>query len=386
MAAVIVKSADNLKHISEASFPEIFRDNLSDVYAHEDKDIGSILDSRKPATLKELWSKLVSLLQERHEPCRDRSPLTCKDRKKDIIPEILLICRFLTTPTTENPQIHLDSFFSVVSPPEEQPTTLAELIEVVTLMKTEMSLMKSEIVSLKCEDQINKDQINILKSENVQLRSHIRTGLPVPSKCKPRDFTHDTLTEGNTIPDGNNIESDIEANESEAENSDLESVTCLSFPQKIRKVKKLNLVRAAPTYASAFIGNVHPDITKQNIREWICDEHDIKVNISDIEQLTTVGKSNAFKISVPKHKLEKTITGWPDGIKAEPYALKKPKIYAANTTRGNQGSKGRNQSFRKTQRTAPKHNPWSRSDNPHWNAPKHSNWTDQYSFRPNGHC
>ena len=225
MAAVIVKSADNLKHISEASFPEIFRDNLSDVYAHEDKDIGSILDSRKPATLKELWSKLVSLLQERHEPCKDRSPLTCKDRKKDIIPEILLICRFLTTPTTENPQIHLDSFFSVVSPPEEQPTTLAELIEVVTLMKTEMSLMKSEIVSLKCEDQINKDQINILKSENVQLRSHIRTGLPVPST--------EGNTEGNTIPDGNNIESDIEANESEAENSsvsDLESVTCLSFP------------------------------------------------------------------------------------------------------------------------------------------------------------
>ena len=240
-----------------------------------------------------------------------------------------------------------------------------------------MSLMKSEIVSLKCEDQMNKDQINILKSENVQLRSHIRTGLPVPST--------EGNTEGNTIPDGNNIESDIEANESEAENSDLESVTCLSFPQKIRKVKKLNLVRAAPTYASAFIGNVHPDITKHNIREWICDEHDIKVNISDIEQLTTVGKSNAFKISVPKHNLKKTITGWPNGIKAEPYALNKPKIYAANTTRGNQGSKGRNQSFRKTQRTAPKHNPWSRSDNPHWNAPKHSNWTDQYSFRPNGH-
>ena len=65
-------------------------------------------------------------------------------------------------------------------------------------MKSEMSLMKSEIVSLKCEDQIDKDQINILISENVQLRTHIRTELPVPSKCKPRELTHDTLTDGNT--------------------------------------------------------------------------------------------------------------------------------------------------------------------------------------------
>ena len=108
-------------------------------------------------------------------------------------------------------------------------------------MKAEMSLMKSEIVSLKCEDQINKDQINILKSENVQLRSHIRTGLPVPST--------EGNTEGNTIPDGNNIESDIEANESEAENSsvsDLESVTCLSIPKKIRKIKKTKSSSCSP--------------------------------------------------------------------------------------------------------------------------------------------
>ena len=44
MAAVIVKTANNLKHISDASFHEIFIYNIDNIYDHEGKDICTILD------------------------------------------------------------------------------------------------------------------------------------------------------------------------------------------------------------------------------------------------------------------------------------------------------------------------------------------------------
>ena len=171
--------------------------------------------------------------------------------------------------------------------------------------------------------------------------------------------------------------------------SDQESIISESpIAKKKKKSIKQNQVRAAPVYSSAFIGNVHTDITTQDLREWISDEHNIAVNLSDIVKLNTVGKSNAFKISIPKEKLQQTITGWPSGIKAEPFSLKKPKIYAAHTTRRHQSSKNNNrkQRFQIPQNNAFKQNPWSRSNNPHWNTPNHSNWRDQCSFRPNGNC
>ena len=385
MATVSIKTANDLKHICDTSFPEVFIPNIGNIYAHTDKDIYSILDSKSKTIIKDLWIKLISWLQEQYEPCKNRSPLTCKSKKTEIIPEINLICRFLTASTDNKPKLDLNCFFF---PQEEQPmnfTDEAVLIKCVRQMKAELDSMKnikSEFDSLKLEVRENKDHCRILKVENVQLRSQLRSCIATIDKFNQNELTHESLHESiNSVTNDSDNESVVSSV------SDQESIISESpIAKKKKKSIKQNQVRAAPVYSSAFIGNVHTDITTQDLREWISDEHNIAVNISDIVKLNTVGKSNAFKISVPKEKLQQTITGWPNGIKAEPFSLKKPKIYAANTTRGSQSSKdkNRNHRFRNPQNNAFKPNPWARSKNPHWQAPNHSNWTDQYSFRPNG--
>ena len=120
-------------------------------------------------------------------------------------------------------------------------------------------------------------------------------------------------------------------------------------------------------------------MTKLQVRDHLSKKRNINVKLSDIEKLPTVSKVNAFKVSVPKDKLDQAITGWPPNIKAEPYSSEKPIIYAAHTTRGNQGPKGknRNQWFLKQQpRVGPKYSYWDTTNN--------SDWRDQYSFRQNG--
>ena len=125
--------------------------------------------------------------------------------------------------------------------------------------------------------------------------------------------------------------------------------------KKKKKSKKLN---ADSEYASVFLGKVDPNIPKQNIRKHLRNKRNIDIKLSDIKELPTVGICNAFKITVPKNKLDLAITGWSGGIKAEPYSLEKPLVFAGPTTKGNKSSKGnrnfkgkiRNQRFQNPQK------------------------------------
>ena len=152
--AVTLASANGLNHINDASFPDIFISNIDNIYAHEDSDISKILESKKKPMLKILWSKAISLLQDKHEPCKNRSPLDCRKKEKpNLISEISQICRFLSSPD-ERKQMNLDNLFVMGSSPEEQPKDLTKPAELIEFVK----LMSSELVSLKREVQETKDQ------------------------------------------------------------------------------------------------------------------------------------------------------------------------------------------------------------------------------------
>ena len=82
MDTFAVRTANELKHITEASFSEIFIASLENIYRHENVDIHATLNSRKAQTLQDLWIKLIPVLQDFHDPCKNRSPLVCKTKKK----------------------------------------------------------------------------------------------------------------------------------------------------------------------------------------------------------------------------------------------------------------------------------------------------------------
>merc|ERR1712215_290554 len=157
-------------HIIEASLPEDFIANIKVIFAHEDNEISTILHSHKPPIIKQLWNKLIPELQNHHDLCKNRSPLAYKKNKQDIIPDIIMICRFLSSPTEENPQLNLDRFFSVESTPMEQPRDLTNQADLISVVKQ----IRSELDTLKGENLENKDQIKVLKCENLENKGQIK--------------------------------------------------------------------------------------------------------------------------------------------------------------------------------------------------------------------
>ena len=137
--------------------------------------------------------------------CKNRSPLTCP-KKPEIIPGISLICRFLSAPVESKPNLNLDPFFS---PPMEQPmdfTNQNELIKYVKQIKAELDSMKPELNSLKLKVRENKDQNDILKTENVQLRTELRSCIATIREFKQNELIHESSNSDTT--DSNDESSD----------------------------------------------------------------------------------------------------------------------------------------------------------------------------------
>ena len=111
-SSIIVTTADALKHINNGVLPQTFATSLNYIFAYTDEAISTILDSKKNTAVKSIWNKLISLLQEQHTPCANKSPLSVKTKKAEVISEIFLIGRFLTAPKENQVALNLDLFFS----------------------------------------------------------------------------------------------------------------------------------------------------------------------------------------------------------------------------------------------------------------------------------
>ena len=125
-------------------------------------------------------------------------------KKTEIFPEISLICRFLSAPIGSKPNLNLDTFFS---PPEEQPmefTNQNDLVKYVMQIKSELDSMKPELNSLKLKVRENKDQYDILKTENVQLKTELRSCIATIRQFKQNELIHES---NNSDMTDSNVES-----------------------------------------------------------------------------------------------------------------------------------------------------------------------------------
>ena len=367
--SISISSAQDLHMIKDEGFSDTFTSNLNTIFAHPNEDISKLITHKNKKILGSIWNNLISRVQAKMESCTSRTPLPCKKNIPDISSEICILGRFLTTPETTREPLNLDSFFSKPIVPEVIDLSVpGNLISYVTQLRSDFDSLKQEVLDVK---NYNK----LLKTENTDLKTKLHSYESKLNKDEPEMITSDSPTDLDN-PDTSECVI-IESNS--------------QFP-----------VQAATSHTYAFIGNIHPRCTMDTVRDYMVNK--INANI-DIEQLNTVSNSNAFKISVPKDKLKQSISGWPKYVKAEPYVLHKPKVFAAHASNGNPGFKNRNKhqrfriphqnTSRQNSHTGPRTNyrdapyqqkPHSRPKNPFWVAPSHSNWTDQYSFRPNGHC
>ena len=363
---ITISSAQILHMIKDEGFYEAFTTNLNTIFAHPDEDIFKLISPKPKKVLSPIWGNLISLVQTKLESCANRSPLPCKKDKDEISSEICILGRFLTSPSPET--LNLDAFFSKPTVPKVLDLSVHEnLISYVSQLRSDFDCLKQEVLDVK---NYNK----LLKAENTDLKTRLyncESKLAI-DKYEPDEIISNPPTDLNDSDDTS------------------EGVVESQIP-----------VQAAFSHAYVFIGNIHPRCTMDVVREYMVEK--INTNI-EIEQPHTLSNSNAFKISVPKDKLKQSISGWPEYVKAEPYVLQKPKIFAAHASKGNPRFINRNkhQRFRNPHQNTSKQNshtgprisyrkapyqqtPWSRQKNTYWTAPIHSNWNDQYSFRPNGH-
>ena len=161
-------------------------------------------------------------------------PFEMQTKKTDIITDISLVCRFLSTPDEKKPQINLDSFFAMGCPPEEQTLDLTNQAELIKFVKQ----MRSELVSLKSDFQDSKNQNKILKAEIVELKTKLGSCIPAICKTKPDNAIHDTAPVFN-ISDGSDGD-----NESEDSESQFSSISDQSDPPISKKNKEIQKTKS----------------------------------------------------------------------------------------------------------------------------------------------
>ena len=86
-------------------------------------------------------------------------------------------------------------------------------------------------------------------------------------------------------------------------------------------------VIAAMETAFAFVGNIQSPCSAYDIHTHITQNTVLNTKLSDIEELDTRGDKLAFKIAVPKNRLNLVVSSslWGKGIKSEVYKPRRPK-------------------------------------------------------------
>ena len=123
-------------------------------------------------------------------------------------------------------------------------------------------------------------------------------------------------------------------------------------------------VIAAVETAYAFVGNIQSPCSAYDIQNHITTHTTLTTKLSDIQELDIKSENLAFKVAVPKNKINLLTNSslWGKGIRAELYRPQKPRGAKPNT----------NNRFRKTFRD-PNHSRQGRSSqSQNWRRYQHS--------------
>ena len=315
--------------IIDKAFPDVFITNLDQIFNCGVKYIPNLLVGRSKKILQQLRDNLVSLLKSKSTEFESK-PAVLGRKRDDFIKEIVLIGEKIARPNTS---VDLSGIFKEA----EDLSQNNQLIRVVTQLRLAMQELKSEVVVLRELCARYEQQLGI---ENNML----------PQLNQPDQLQSDQPSEIN--PSGTSAEDET--------------------PMLIGAPELCNPIRVVPRRKSCvFIGDLEPPFTKNDILKYTRDVINVPLIMSDIIELPTRSGSKAFKVSLPKNKLNQVITGWKrKGVKAEPYVLK-----------GSHGSKdaSNNQRFRNNfSHSSFRRHPSGQGRRPTRPAYRDQRWNSQY--------
>ena len=311
--------------IIDKAFPDVFITNLDQIFNCGVKYIPNLLVGRSKKILQQLRDNLVSLLKSKFTEFSSKSAVLGRNRD-EITKEIVLIGEKIARPDTG---VDLSPIFKEIEDLQQND----QLIRVVTQLRSDMQELKSEVLELRELCARYKQQLGIEDNLLHQLNQHDQLQSEQPSELNPS---------GSPAED--------------------ETSMHIGAPNPIRVVPRRK--------SCVFIGDLEPPFTKNDVLTYTRDVINVPLIMSDIVELPTRSGNKAFKVSLPKNKLNQVITGWKrKGVKAEPYVLK-----------GSHGSKdaSNNQRFRNFSHSSFRRHPSRQGRRPTRPAYQNQRWNSQY--------
>ena len=340
---VTINHIDQLSQFSDQSLPLIYLHNVVCIFNSEHENLTKILDSKTPTILMKIrQSQLIKVeeLDSKFE-AKHAHKRNVKTDKHYIVQDILLLGKTLAV---KSPVENLDQL--VYAFPEETD-------ELDTLDLSDPTVLKNTIKQLFKTTKDQKHEIGLLKENRDALATEVailkaRMGLDDPNE-------EVSAQAGKPIP---SVPNDLpEADEPQV------SEPQVSEPRPIKGVVKTTNI---------FIGSIAPPCTTTDILDHIKGKTTFTPKLTDITKLKVRGENLAFKVSVPKNKVNEVLnkSTWDEGIIAELYNPQKQQLRMPKGARshGNNKLANKKQTFRK-QSSLPHKPPRQNYSSNYWSVP-----------------
>ena len=342
--AITFTNPDQLTHLLVQSWPEVVTGSADSIFKLDHEHIKQILNNKTTTQLSKIRVPLVKKFEEinpsyKADLARTRSAQ--HDPKEVFVNDILLLGTSIANKTPVE-DIHL----VYVSVPNEttgqnltETTTLSELTEVVKHLlqtsetnKREIGVLKNEIAALR------NDKLS-LSTEVAKLKAQLDIDDPSDLENSPELDPSIDLVDNEVQPIHSNLTEPVVAAvarpvvaavENELQSNLTEPVATIARPITAAVARP---VIAAVETAYVFIGNIQSPCTAYDIQTHITSKTTLTTKLSDIQKLDIKSDKLAFKVAVPKNKLNLLTNPsvWSKGIRAELYKPQKPKGAKPNT-------------------------------------------------------
>ena len=317
-SAMTFTHPDQLSHLLVNSLPEILTNSAESIFTLNHDSITKILDSKNIQIISKIrdsqLNKFAEIRSDYPANLAHTRPIAI-DQKADFIQDILLLgsCIAARAPVENMHLVYVSVPNETLGHILSDKTTLSELTDVVKQLlqtteanKREIGVLKNDIVALKNENVNLSNEVAILKAL-------IENGDPVELDQCPV-FDQNPVLEPRTELEQSPAQTNIE-------------VQPLQVNLTTPSAAIARPVIAAVETAYAFVGNIQSPCSAYDLQNHITSNTTLTTKLSDIEELDIKSENLAFKVAVPKNKINLLISSslFGKGIKAELYRPQRPK-------------------------------------------------------------
>ena len=316
----------SLANVTDKGLPQVVVDSAEAIFKLNDTAVRDEFNSKSVSALKDTRDAMLTKFAEICPKYPANAAHARKNSKAKIIQDIIILGSCIVS---KGPVENMDRIYQIQEQTPEfdlDQSDQSKAIKYLLQLTKAMSLELGELRSVKEENIELKDKVAILEAQIVDLNAaaNIQQNSIVPSEPGNEQVNGD---------DPDLIDDNIDQDEPE---------------QQPRQV--VGAVRTA----EAFIGQVLAPCSAYDIQNHIKKNTSVNPKMSDIREIKVRGRNKAFRVTVPKNKLNEVIAEsvWGSDITAEKYDPHRPKTF--NQPRGaktnSHKTQNRDQSFRNQNR------------------------------------